>query len=140
MPYGRLRVALLAGLFAFSFPFSNGLLAQRAEAGPLPAPLQPTAAQAGVTLAAQKSCGLRLDGAGPDARCSRYRDACLRHGNPQQRCDERLEACTRCGVEFHDCEKKVGRITGLLTTCEKCIASFKRCTREYDKRLPAKRP
>lgn len=87
---------------------------------------------------AQRSCGLRLDGVGPDARCSRYREACLRHGNSAVRCEERLEACTRCAVDFQECEKRVGRVAGLLTTCDKCVATFKRCNREYDRLLPAK--
>lgn len=101
---------------------------------------RPPAAFSRVEPIAQRSCGLRLEGAGPAARCSRYAAACLRHGNAEARCQERLDACTRCAVEFQDCEKKVGRITGLLTTCEKCVATFKRCTREYDKRLPANHP
>lgn len=89
---------------------------------------------------ADRSCGLRLDGTGPDARCSRYRDACLRYGNPDGRCNERLDACTRCAVAYQDCEKRATGIARILTSCERCIADFKRCTREYDKRLPAKRP
>jgi hypothetical protein len=90
--------------------------------------------------AGQQSCGLRLDGVGPDARCGRYRDACLRHGNPPVRCEERLEACVRCAVGFRDCEKRATGFARLLTSCERCITGFKRCTREYERRLPARRP
>ena len=111
-----------------------------ASAAALTVDIRPPALSSRVEPVAQRSCGLRLDGAGPDARCSRYKAACLRYGNAEARCQERLEACTRCAVGFQDCEKKVGRIMGLLTTCEKCVATFKRCTREYDRRLPAKQP
>ncbi len=110
------------------------------DAGPVPAPPESAEGSLGVEMIASRSCGLRLDGAGPDARCSRYRDACLRYGNPEVRCNERLDACTRCAVAYQDCEKRATGIARLLTSCDKCIAEFKRCTRDYDTRLPAKRP
>lgn len=91
-------------------------------------------------VGADRSCGLQIDGQGPGARCARYERTCLRDANSPRTCAERRSACETCAGEYRKCELRVGRLTGLLLSCQTCLNRFKRCTHAYNRRYPIARP